>query len=293
MPKRSGEIGHLRGDSRMESDTTISLPKARPRAQSLPGVRMARTIMALMLREMTTTYGRSPGGYLWSLLEPVGGIMILTLIFSAGLQLRQPSLGVSFAMFYATGMLPFMAYNRVQAKVAMSITYSRALLRYPSVTFVDAILARLLLNSITSTVILFAVCGGIMMAVETRVVLDYSSIFLALAMSFALGLGIGSVNAYLMPMFPVYASVWGILTTPLFFISGVLYTYEELPLIGREVLWYNPLMHLTGLMRKGFYPTYDANFVSPVYVFSIALTTLIVGLFLIRKNYRTIVDQSY
>ncbi|MDJ0823602.1 MAG: sugar ABC transporter permease, partial [Paracoccaceae bacterium] len=30
----------------------------------------ARAVMALMLREMSTSFGRSPGGYLWAILEP-------------------------------------------------------------------------------------------------------------------------------------------------------------------------------------------------------------------------------
>ena len=35
-----------------------------------------RCVIALMLREMATTYGRSPGGYLWVMLEPIAGIAL-------------------------------------------------------------------------------------------------------------------------------------------------------------------------------------------------------------------------
>ena len=41
-------------------------PQLRP-----PRVQTFRTISALIMREMQTTYGRSPGGYLWAVLEPV------------------------------------------------------------------------------------------------------------------------------------------------------------------------------------------------------------------------------
>ena len=41
-----------------------------------------RTLVALVMREMSTTYGRSALGYLWAILEPVAGIMLLTAIFS-------------------------------------------------------------------------------------------------------------------------------------------------------------------------------------------------------------------
>ncbi len=83
------------------------------------------------------------------------------------------------------------------------------------------------------------------------------------------------------------------LTTPLFFVSGVLYTYEELPEFGKDVIWYNPLIHITGMMRKGFYGQYDATFVSPTYVFSIGLVLLALGFILLGRYYRIIVDKSF
>ena len=75
-----------------------------------------RVITALMLREMSTTYGRSPGGYLWAVLEPIGSIAMMTLILAVGLRIRVPSLGLNFPMFFATGIMPFMMYQRTQAK---------------------------------------------------------------------------------------------------------------------------------------------------------------------------------
>ena len=57
--------------------------------------------MALIIREMATTYGTSPGGYLWALLEPVAGIALLTFVFT--LALDTPPLGQNFAFFYASG----------------------------------------------------------------------------------------------------------------------------------------------------------------------------------------------
>ena len=37
-----------------------------------PRFRALRTITALILREMGSTYGMSPGGYVWAVLQPVG-----------------------------------------------------------------------------------------------------------------------------------------------------------------------------------------------------------------------------
>ena len=101
--------------------------------------RMGRIVSALMLREMSTQYGRSPGGYLWALIEPLGAIAIMALGFS--LLLRSPPLGNSFILFFATGHVPFNLYQVLSRTVARSITFSKSLLAYPVVSWVDAIVA--------------------------------------------------------------------------------------------------------------------------------------------------------
>ncbi len=99
-----------------------------------------RAIGALILREISTTYGRSPGGYIWAVLEPAAGIALLTLVFSIGF--RTPPLGASFALYYAAGILPLMMFTELSGKLAQTIQFSRALLVYPRVTFLDALIAR-------------------------------------------------------------------------------------------------------------------------------------------------------
>ncbi len=249
-----------------------------------------RTILALMLREMSTRYGRSPGGYVWTILEPVGGIALLVLILVVGLNFRAPSLGVNFPIFYATGMLALLFYQRIAAAVAGALTFSRALLNYPGVTFVDALLARLGIQVLTNLVVMYIVLGGILLAFETRTLLDLPAILLALAMAMTLGFGIGSLNAYLFPTFPLWESFWGILTFPLFLISGIFFIYEDLPPLGQQVLWYNPLIHITGQMRQGFYPTYSPGYIDPVYVFAWGLIPMVLGLLLLRKHHMRILS---
>ena len=115
--------------------------------------RSGRTILALMLREMATTYGKSPGGYLWAVLEPVAALAMFSLGFS--IMFSAPPIGNSFPMFYATGFLPFTLFNNTANKIAGAITFSRALLAYPVVTFLDALIARFLLNVLTELMVAY------------------------------------------------------------------------------------------------------------------------------------------
>lgn len=264
-------------------------PPVRPSVsarRSFPGT---RSVAALILREMATSYGRSPGGYIWAILEPIGGIVMLSLAFSAFL--RNPSLGVSFPMFYATGMLPFIMYSELQGKIASALNFSKPLLAYPTVTFLDAILARFILGVMTKLLVSYIVVGGIMLLYETRVTLDFPRIFESFGLAALLGLGLGTLTCYLFTRFPLAQQAWGIVTKPLFLVSGVFYLYETIPDPYQSYLWYNPLVHVVGLMRVGFYPTYDASYASPVYVLSIALVSLVAGLLLLWRYHADILNR--
>lgn len=249
----------------------------------------ARTVIALMMREMQTTYGRSPGGYIWAIMEPVGGIALMSLVFSLGF--RSPSLGDNFALFYATGVIPFLAYTVISGKIAGSLGFSRPLLSYPAVTYIDTIIARMLVNVLTQLMVGYLVFFGILTMFNTMTALNLEMIALASAMGIALSVGIGCINCFLFMQFPFWGSAWGILNRPMFLLSGVIFLYDNIPDPYRSYLWYNPLVHVIGSMRAGFYYSYEANYVSPTYVFGISLVCMVMGLVFLRRYHNDLLAK--
>ncbi|WP_305249582.1 ABC transporter permease [Pseudotabrizicola sp.] len=250
--------------------------------------RMGRTISALMLREMATSYGRSPGGYVWEILEPTLALAIMTALFSAFI--TTPPIGDNFPLFFATGFLPFMLFNDTANRMATAINFSRPLLAYPSVTFLDAMLARLILHTLTNTLVSIIVFSFIIFVLGATVRLDMATIALAYGLAVALGFGIGSLNSYLMTSFPLWERAWQIATRPLFLISGVFMTFDSLPEFGQEILIWNPLVHIVGLTRAGFFANYSADYVSVTFVLLIALTTAVFGLMLLYRHHRSLLE---
>ena len=148
-----------------DNDATVSPRFPSRRAQTAPEKRKLRPVAgrrslgtmravgALVLREIATSYGRVSGGHLWAIAEPVGGILLLTIIFSLGF--RNPPIGTNFAIFYATGLIPFLYYSDIQMKMAQAVVFSRQLLAYPAVTFIDALLGRLVTNVATQLLVAY------------------------------------------------------------------------------------------------------------------------------------------
>lgn len=264
-------------------------PAQLPKASTNRKFASLRTIAALILREMSTTYGRTPGGYIWAILEPLAAILFLSLGFA--LVVRSPSLGSSFLLFYASGYLPFTLYMSISNMTAKAIRFSAGLLKYPSVTWVDALLARFLLNSATQILVGALLIGGILILEDAHAVFYAPPVLESLGLAMLMALGVGTVNCVLIGLFPIWDTVWSIITRPLFLASGVLFIYEDMPITAQKILWYNPLMHVTGLFRTGIFPTYSADYVSPLYVVTIALTLLTLGLILMGRFHRDVLNR--
>lgn len=249
----------------------------------------SRSIWALMLREMSTTYGRSIGGYAWVILEPVAGIVLLTLIFS--LFLRVPPIGTNFSIFYATGMVPFMFYHAISGKTAQAVQFSKSLLAYPGVTLADALIARAILNGLTGLLAGYIIFMAILGLYETRTNPQILQILTAYAMCFVLATGVGTVNCFLFARFPDWQTMWSVISRPMLILSCVLFMFDNIPHPYDRVLWWNPLVHVIGQMRKGFYLNYPGDYVSPMYVFAVGLGLWALGLGLLVRYHRQIMNE--
>ncbi|NHQ75674.1 ABC transporter permease [Roseovarius gahaiensis] len=271
--------------SRDTSDTS----ELRNVQRQVPRFASVRSISALILREMTTTYGRSPGGIIWAILEPAGAIALLVTIFSIGF--RSPQLGTNFAIYYASGMLPFMMFVSTSGKVQQAINYSRQLLNYPRVSFMDALLARLLLNVLIQAIISTIILTFILVTWDTRTVFVVGRVLNAYAMAIALGFGVGMLNCVLISRNPVWASVWSVATRPLVLISGVIFLHDRIPDPYRTWLEWNPLVHVVGEARRGFYYSYTADYVSISYTYGFAGVCAVLGLLFLKTYYRDLLER--
>lgn len=249
-----------------------------------------RAVGALTMREMATRYVRTPGGFLWAVLEPVAAVLVLS--FALSLVVHAPSLGTSFVVFYASGYLPFLLYATLQGHVQDALRFSRPLLAFPSVSWIDAILARFGLNLVTGLVVIGIALSGLALATGAVEVVRPATLVLSLSLAALLGLGLGVLNCGLIGLFPVWGQLWGILSRPLFLVAGVIFLMEDLPRHLQEVLWLSPWIHVTGLFRAGIYPGYDPAYVSvPLAVFW-ALVPLAAGFVILQRYGRDILQDS-
>lgn len=239
-----------------------------------------RVIGALVLREMATRFGRSYGGYVWAILEPAGFIAILSVAFSQ--IAHRPPLGESFAFYYATGYLAFLFYSDIAGTTSQSVRVNLPLMTFPRVTPLDAIAARYLLQLVTVLTVFIIMISVIAVVERPQISLKFDMIFLSILLASTFGLAVGVVNCVLFAALPAWERIFTIVNRPMFIISGVFFNMESLPRSAQDILWFNPLIHIVALMRKGFYSTYDGGFISVSFVLSLVLGLGFLGLLLLR-----------
>ncbi|TDL76224.1 sugar ABC transporter permease [Palleronia sediminis] len=248
-----------------------------------------RSITALVLREMMTKYGRSPGGYVWALLEPIG--MIVVLSFAFALVLRTPSLGNSFVLFYASGYLPFTMFMKLNTGSATSMRKSKSLLSFPAISWFDAILSNAILTVMTQLLVTYIILMGILVLTDVSAHIDPVPVVEAMGLAALLGVGVGTTVCALAGLYPLFLQVWKIVTRPLLLASAVLYILEDMPGIARDILWWNPVVHITGLARTGVFPTYTGGYISVAYVVFVSLVLLAFGLALLGRYHQEILRE--
>lgn len=244
--------------------------------------------MALSLREVTTSNGDAAGGYLWSVLSPVVGIVGLSIIFSAGF--HNPPLGTNFAIFYATGMLPFTMFHSVCGRVEYAITSSRNLLNFPRVTIFDVLISKFIMAVLTQAAIAVLVFGFIIYVYRPDTTFHILMVLQSFTVAALLGFGFGVMNCAIKTKFPLWHVIWSFINKPLVLISGIIILVESLPRPYSEWLLWNPLVHLTGRMREAFYIDYIGNFTDLRYPLELSLITAFIGLAGIRLFTRELLD---
>lgn len=254
-------------------DRTPPTEAQQPRSRRF---RSMRVIMALIMRETGSRETRTSLGFLWTFIDPLISILILALTFS--IVQRTPPLGTNFQLYYVTGVLPFHLYAHVASRVAGSVRFSGNLLGFPSVTVVDVLVSRFLLNVFTNCLVFVMAVYATIHFYGLRMNPDVYGIMLSLGMAAALGLGVGTMNSVLFLWSSAYESLWSYINRPMSLLAGVMFPISQLPDSVYSYLKWIPMTHFVTAMRAAFYPSVDDRFVSPYYVLVIAAVAFVIGL---------------
>lgn len=276
----------------MEQSSANSALKKLPRLKPRGGARvMLVAIRALFLRELQTRFGQYRLGYLWILLEPLFSIGIMLVLFGAIMQRTLPN--ISFEVFLLNGIVPFFMFRSGITQALGAAQANKGLFSYRPVKPIDALIARNLLElflGFSAYVFFSAVLLWLGYAIsfdQIPTLLFYWSLLFILMFSLSL---IFMVLGDFSNEISKFASVIFII---LYFISGILYPIQIIPVQYREYLLYNPLIHIFEPMRHAVAPAYPlVEGISLSYVLSWILLAMFMGLLLYKRFERRMIKSK-
>ncbi len=241
-----------------------------------------QVVHALILRETRTRFGKNQLGYVWALLEPV--LFAAPFLALHSMADRSPPPGMTLFGFLITGVITYLAFRSGKSRLYSAVGGNRGLLFYPQVLPVDLNISRLILESATS-LSSFALIMGAEALYRGKLEIDnLLLVLLGFGLASLLGGSLGMVLGALSLYWPTLERITGPMLRPLFWISGVFFTANDLPADILSVLIYNPVLHAVELVRTGWFVDYSSRSASVVYLGGWVLGLMFLGLALERTS---------
>ena len=235
-------------------------------------IRYRHLIGAFVKRDIVTRYKRSLLGVVWTMLNPLGTMLIMTVVFS---QLFDTT--PAYPIFVLTGLISWNFFAQTTSAAPQTLLWSGGLVHRVymprsifALTAVGSGLVHLLLGLVPLALVM------VVLKVPPSPALLVLPLAILLLAAFTLGIGLLLSTAVV--FFPDMIDIYQILLTAWLYLSAIFYPYEIIPI---EYRWWffnlNPIYHLVLLFRD---PLYYGNWPSLGHVLTatiVAFVTLVAG----------------
>ena len=243
--------------------------------------RQLSVLAAVFYRDLDREIGKSGADFILGLLEPLLHIGVLCLWHYL---LRVfPVYGTSIILFVSTGIYPVFVFIHLSTSIRLYVRDGYGGRRFHAEQVLDLVISGSLVTLISYILVGMVLFSGIAVwATEQAIPFDPICIVESMAALACMGVGFGICSAVIDRLFSLWHYFWGTFVRLLIFFSGVLYVADFLPLHLRDILVWNPALHAVTLFRSGFYPNYPMLTYDPFYMWVCSLTSIVVGLCLLR-----------
>ena len=238
-------------------------------------------VFGIFIRELENRFGRYTLGYLWAPLEPFIYVVVMSVV--RGAFTSAPMAGLPVAVFFASGVLPYILFRIVPITSLSCVDSNLGLFNYQRVKPADVFVARFILENliiISVSLLIFPLLYVLGQEFEINNPLRFFGVY-ALFLMFIAGLGL--MFTVLGPLWVEAKKVMPLLFRPLFFISGIFFSLSSIPSSFRFAFTWNPVLHALELLRDSAFVGYDlAPEVSVRYLATAAVLSFALGICIYR-----------
>lgn len=207
-------------------------------------LRFKPLLTELIARDIKIKYRRSVLGVLWTLLNPLCMMIILSIVFSNIFKFDVEN----FPLYVLSGQVIFNFFNDATNSSMMSILGAASLIKkvyIPKYLFVISKVFSSFINLMASY------CALLVVMVATRVELHWEIIFSIIPLTMVIGfsLGIGLALAAFTVRFRDIMHLYSVFTTGLMYLTPVIYPLSILPEKIKFLVMLNPLTNYLIMFR--------------------------------------------
>ncbi|MEO3945589.1 ABC transporter permease [Gorillibacterium sp. CAU 1737] len=233
----------------------------------------------LILRDLKVKYRRSILGVLWSVLNPLLMMLVMTSIFSTLFKIDIPN----FPVYYLTGSILFSFFSEATSAAMVSVVYSGPLIKKVYIPKYIFPVEKILFSFVN---LLFSLVALVFIIVLTSTKVTWSVLLFPIPLLYALcfSLGLGLILSVLAVFFRDILHLYSVLLTAWTYFTPIFYPESIIPEKFRTVLTLNPLYHFINYFRDlvlhGTIPGISENLLC----MSISVITLLIGLIVFKMN---------
>lgn len=224
--------------------------------------RYVDVLFALSEREVKSRFAGDRLGYLWAFITPVVWIGILALSFH--LIGRAVPIHTDVVTFLMTGMLPYIMLRSTISAVLRGNAAGRMIVVFGALKHTDVLLASALLEFCNALVLYALFCSVNYLLFGHFEMFHLPLALFGYSLAWGLGAAFGRLAAAAVRINDAFGRAVPVLLRPLFLLSGVFYTANELPERLAGVLAWNPLFHAIEIMRDGVFLSYTSRIANPM-----------------------------
>jgi ABC-2 type transport system permease protein len=237
-------------------------------------------IFQLTRRDIVTRYKRSVLGILWTMLNPLGTMLVLSIVFSQMFNMRG-----AYPAYIITNLIAWSFFSQTTTASLNAMLWGSSLFQriyLPRTSFVVSTIGTGLVNLLLSLVPLVFIY--LVTSVPLHITILLLPVSMLLLASFALGFGL--ILSTFVAFFPDVAEMYPILLTAWMYLTPIIIPEEILAkVLNGWILRVNPLFPIIKVFRliiyDGRYPTLAEWGIAA----GIALGTLLIGwIFFTQKS---------
>jgi capsular polysaccharide transport system permease protein len=234
-------------------------------------------LLASLLRDMRTRYGRSYISYILAIAWP---LIHLSIMFGSYVFTHKVApVGDEPSVFAFTGLVPYILCLYPSRFTAWTIMQNKPLLNFSVVKPIHLIIARAILESLTALIAFAVFVVGLLMINLVTPPDDIYLVAEAIVAILFFSVSYGVFGILLVALHPAFGTIFIIMSiVGLYLTSGAIAPLTLASPEVREILSYNPLYQAVGLMRSAYYSAYDPSDYSLAYVFLLGFLFLLLGL---------------